>query len=367
MPSDTEWPRGRHSAVRLDNSIIIFGGFGETRKLYPTREIWMYNLYIEEWRKHVIPNTSAAPEPFNAAIAEVINGTIYTFGGMDTYDHTRRNALCTLNKTKQGSFTWINKVLCKEESPSPRNLHAGWEYAGKLWTFGGWGSSPEGYLNEHGSFSSYSLYGRIVMRNNQLLCYDPTTQKWANLQSFGSVPSPRSAHACATIKQKVWLFGGLYDDTEWMNDFFELAMHSLTWTQIQTSQPCPNAPHDWSTLTAVTENQLVLHGGFEPLSERKCSNTWIIDLTSYSWRQYTPGRDHARCCHTGLSGLNSNAIILGGLKDGEVYNFVFHVMLEPKSLQQLAMQIIFKNQNKLPCNLLPAKLISLLGISVKSR
>ena len=317
----------------------------------------MYNLYTEEWNKHVISDTNAAPEPFEAAVVAVIDKTIYTFGGMHTNGAHTQNELWTLSKAKRECFAWsFHESPYKEESPSPRRGHTGWEYAGKLWTFGGWGSSPEGYLNEHGSFSG--------PWNNQLLCYDPTTQKWTNLRCLGTVPSPRSYHASAMIKENVWLFGG-NDLMQRMDDLFELKMQSLTWIKIQTGQPHPHARNK-CTLTVLTDNQLVLHAGFR--GEESFSDTWIMDLTSHSWSQYTSGKDHVRYGHTASSGLSSNAIIFGGLKDDydtyEVYNNVFHVMLEPKCLQQLAMQRIYKNQDTLPWKCLPPKLISLLGISL---
>ena len=356
-----ECPRQCHSAVCLDNYIIIFGGISKTFKPISTRVIWMYNLYTEEWSNHVISRAHATPKPFHGAVAAVIDGTIYTFGGRNMWagQFCYRNELWTLNKAKREGFLWsFKEIQCKKESPSPRSGHTAWEYAGKLYTFGGWGDSPEGYLNEHGNFVD-----RLIAENNQLLCYDPTSQKWTDLLCLGTVPSPRSNHASATMNEKVWLFGGR--DFRSMDDLFELTMHSLTWIKIQTGHPHPYG-RSMCTLTLLTNNQIVLHGGFG--RGKGVNETWIMDLASHSWRQYTSGRDHVRRCHTGASGLRSNAIIFGGLKDlkdtYEVYNIVFNVMLEPKCLQQLAMQIIYKNKDTLPWKFLPVKLISLLGISL---
>ena len=142
-------------------------------------------------------------------------------------------------------------------------------------------------------------------------------------------------------------------------------MDSLTWTQIQIVQPRPHGRY-LCTLTAVTEDQLILHGGSTP-----SNYTWIMDLPSHSWRLYTSGKDHCRWLHTGSLGLNSGVIILGGSKDvcsscdTSESNNIFHVMLEPKLLQQLAMQIIYKHLGEQPWELLPVKLISLLGVKRK--
>ena len=369
MTNRTEPPKNNHCAVYLDNCIIIFGGYCSRRnKPISTRVIWSYNLYTEEWKEYVIQETVDAPEPFVRAVADTIDGTIYTFGGVNK---KYLNDLWTLKKTKRECFIWSYiKPQCKEQSPSPRTGHTGWEYNGKLWIFGGLGPSPEGYLNCNGDTAAISPR----FWNNQLLCYDPNTQKWSNPQCFGDVPSPRSGHCSAIIKNKAWLFGGV--GRPCCNDIFELTMHSLTWTQIQTVIPHPRACL-YSTLTAVTEGQLVLHGGLSTQGQ-----TWILDLKSHSWRLYRSREVHSRSCHTGSSGLNSSVIMFGGYGSQDVRD-VFHVALEllkfqkfqkkkkkkkknvaleAKLLQQLAMKIIYKHQDKLPWEVLPAKLISRLDL-----
>ena len=360
-----------HSAVYLNNYVIILGGFerGDDKPL-STSVIWMYNLYSAQWRKHVIPeHESGAPDMFHDAVVVAINETIYIFGGADNKGFRERNALWTLSKTKTGCFKWsFIESRCDKESPSPRKRHTGWEYARQLWVFGGEGPSPQQYLNNHGDVAVGFNENHT---NNQLLCYNPNISKWTNPQCFGSVPSPRSDHASASLKDKAWVFGGSsYDYWNTHDDILELTMHSFTWTQIYTSQPRPQA-RKLCTLTAVTltDDHLVLHGGTWRGSIPMLSETWIMNLTSHSWTQYTSRRDHSRWSHTASLGLNNNVIIIGGLKgafsDLE-YDNMFHVMLEAKSLQQLAIQAIYKHQHKLNWNCLPQKLISQLGFCIKN-
>ena len=142
-----------------DNCVIIFGGFWEysyTKKI-STRVIWTYNLCTEEWRKWTVEDKSDASEPFHAAVAAVIDGTIYTFGGVVSMKFIHRNALWTLSRTSEGCFTWRfikpQDGRSNEDLPSPRFGHSGWEYGGNLWIFGGTGCSSWGYLNDHGNIS----------------------------------------------------------------------------------------------------------------------------------------------------------------------------------------------------------------------
>ena len=378
-----------HFAIQLDNVLVIFGGTGRDEDKDDdspsTHVIWMYNLYTEEWGKHVIPkhvipkhviDKNGVPWKYNGAVAVAINGTIYTFGGSyGKYANLirERNTIWTLSKAKTG-FTWsFIKSQHNKASPSPRKWHSGWEYAGKLWVFGGHGPSPERYLNDHGDILSrrYDL-----TMNNQLLCYNPNIQKWTNPQCFGAVPTPRHGHESTSIKDKVWIFGGRDENWTLHDDMFELTMDSLTWTQIETAQPRPQA-RKWFTLTALTNNHLVLHGGDNGgyNSDSTLSDTWIMDLSSYSWRQYESRKDHTRRSHTASVCPNNNVIIIGGSQGGrngfnggpeylsEPYDSVFHVMLEAKSLQQLAARTIYRYENEINWNCLPEKLISLLGLS----
>ena len=334
MTDGIEPERGRHCAVHLDHYIIIFGGIlSNSRRTVSTHVIWSYNLYMEKWRNYAILETGEAPDELTNAVADTINGTIYAFCGqvLNKEYLTVSNELWTLNRSKSGHFTWSYiKPQYKDQSPSPRSGHTGWAYGRKLWIFGGAGPSPEGYLNVNGDIAHANVLA--LVGNNQLLCYDPNTQKWTNPQCFGDAPSPRTCHASTTIKNKVWLFGG-YDcrSRQLVDDLFELTMPSLTWTQIQTAQSCPQGRHS-CTLTALTKDQLALHGGICD-SEEALDDVWIMDLQSHSWRLYTSGQGYSRHSHTGSSGLSSSVIIVGG---GYVMDHnVFHVALEPKLLQQL--------------------------------
>ena len=359
-------PRSGHCAVSLDHLVIIIGDMCRYAETSSTRVIWIYDLYTEEWKRHAIPDTSCAPEPFHGAVAAAIDKTVYIFGGRSSKHDNVLNATWKLSKTNRQCFAWsCNKPQCKEKTPSPRTGHTGWEYAGKLWIFGGCGYSPMGYLNNNGDIDGYYDFAK----NNQLLCFDPQIDFWTNPQCFGSVPTPRSDHATAIINDKVWLFGGRNTYYKVLGDMFELSMNSLTWCLIPTAQIHLARSH--CTLTAVAEDTLVIHGGFgidHKMNNITLSDTWIIDLTSHSRRLYKSRRDQDRMHHTGSVGLKNNSIIIGGSKDYTgrgCDGIVFKVMLGPKSLQQVAMQVILKHQDELPLNCLPRKLLSLLGISVK--
>ena len=142
-----------------------------------------------------------------------------------------------------------------------------------------------------------------------------------------------------------------------------------TWTLIKTNQVKPPGRHG-STLTMILDDKLVLHCGGDS-DDVELNDTWILDLPSQTWTQYASYEDHPRLGHTGSRGINNNVIIIGGLydwpnifRDNQVskYKTVFHLRVEPKSLQQLTLQIICKHKTVLPWQCLPKSLLLLLDI-----
>ena len=296
------------------------------------------------------------------SVAVAVEGTVYTFGGRD-YDagnFDASNSMWKLSRTMERSFIWsFTEYQIREESPSPRCDTSGWEFAGKVWIFGGIGPSSEGYLNVHGDFAISQL--DLGEMNNQLLCFDPNTQKWTNPQCYGDKPSPRYDHCTAIIREKVWLFGGFHLGGQ--GGFYQLAMDTLTWTQIHIGPLGPQGSC-FSTLTATGNDQLVLYGFGEVNLNHEC---WVMDPASHSWRLHSEDDDTMLNFYTASKGLNNSVIMFGGcinLHDGcNLCNNILHVTFEPKSLQKLTLGIIYKHSTELPWKSLPKKLIALLGIS----
>ena len=352
-----------HLAVRIKNCIVVIGGWhgiGWTRFEPISKEvIWTYNLYTEQWRRHKIQNKNITYSS-EGACAAAIGTDIYMFGG-SMYDMiTKTNDLWKLSMP-QGYFKYFkwSKIDFQHDMklPTPRKDHSGWEYAECLWVFGGYGM-PSRFDNtnplcDHGVFSH-----RV---NNQLICFNPSTKMWTNPQCFGAVPSPRFSHKTAIIKDKVWLYGGKNDLFLSLQDFFEFNMQSCIWTQIESGQTRPQI-HGCPSLTAISNRYLILHGGLLLKDE---SNTWLMDLHSLTWQKH-PCDDQPRRGHTCTLGVNKCVIIIGGLSSTQTdYNTsisAFHVMLEPNSLQQIAMKTIYSWEYALPWRSLPQKLIAKLGL-----
>ena len=344
-------------AVRVNNCVLVFGGMDLQYTPIHSHVIWVYNLYTEQWRMHRIPDKESAPA-LRAACAEMIGSDVYVFGGYDMRRKCMQNEVWKLSGMRNECFKWtqIDFQCNMNNLPAPRDEHSSWEYAECLYIFGG----------NVGDFTNYTAYlsdyGEFTFDcTNQLLCYVASTNKWTNPQCFGDVPEPRLGHSTVLVNNKVWLHGGL-TKSFWRSsqDIFELDMLSYTWTRIKTGQTKPPGCIVYSSLTKISEKQLILlvHGG----QDLPCE-TWVMDLSSYTWRKHSSNINDSRFKHKGCYGINRGVVIIGG-SCKKSYTATFHMMLEPKSLQQLAMKAIYLHQYELPWKHLPDSLISQIGLSV---
>ena len=109
-----------HVAVTIGHFILVFGGI-LGYDYAPLNDIWTYNLYTEQWRKHVAQGETDSAACFMACAA-AIGSKVYVFGGC----RLRRgssNALWKLIVGSHGSFAWseivITETTTKAPAPSP--------------------------------------------------------------------------------------------------------------------------------------------------------------------------------------------------------------------------------------------------------
>ena len=73
-----------HTAIQQNHYILVFGGeYWEDaffQDLLPLHDIWMFNLYTEQWRK-ILTDRKTTPSGRADASATVIGPHIYMFGG----------------------------------------------------------------------------------------------------------------------------------------------------------------------------------------------------------------------------------------------------------------------------------------------
>ena len=315
-------------AVRWKDGIVVLS---ESKR----RSLWIYNLWTEQWREYELRKENCLPVDINQRGVE-IGLDIYMFGSFSD-----ENTLWKLARSTDNSFAWSRiQIKDRSKTPSKRKGHSVWEYDGKMWVYGGYGDSLAGYLNNHGDFDSdmsIVTTNSLIFRghNNQLLSYDPCLETWTNVPCSGDVPAPRKDASTATIKDKLYLHGGSPSNERYTKNMYVLDMHLVIWSRIETTGLTRPLRQTNVSFTPVTVNQLVFidNSQFQGV-------IWIFDVQSHTWKKHLGkdiGYDYD---HTGITGLRGSAIILGETVQpvGQAYNPLITVRLEPKHLQQLAMQ-----------------------------
>ena len=327
----------QHVAVCCKDRIVVLSAHNRC-------SIWIYNLWTEQWKNYTSRKGQQLPIRYGQVGVE-IGSDIYMYGGFDKLNMLWRLTRST-NKPCIDIF-YINRI----KRPSPRKDHSVWQYGEKMWIFGGLGGSPVGYFSEYGDFI---VAGRHRYINNQLFCYDPFSHMWTNVECCGDIPAPQAGASAAVMKHKVYLCGGYVSSSVSTRlRMYELSIHSMTWTQIEFTGLRYNI-HQIISLTSVRDNELVLHSntGYEK------GFTRILDAQSHTWKEHLEEKMGYGFNHTGTTGLHGSVIILGKTVEpaGQAFNPVITVRLEPKSLQQLAIQMIYQNLDSTLWKMLPKKL-----------
>jgi N-acetylneuraminic acid mutarotase len=171
-------PRYDHASCILDNTLIVFGGCGETGALNDT---WKYNIASKEWAK-----IYDGPCARTIQAMPVVNDTAYIWGGgISGFDAIDDSRMWILNLTT--GWTSI-----PTSGPKPRQGHSIVAIGTDLILFGG--------MNGSESF-------------NDTWVFDTISSEWREVEVGGERPMARSGHvACLIGEKKIAVYGGLVRD-----------------------------------------------------------------------------------------------------------------------------------------------------------
>ena len=324
----------QHVVTRLHDNIVVIGGMLRTDYRPQFKYIWTYNLHTNLWSKYVMREGDKTPPIAYGTFGSIgvtIKNNIYMFA---TPNLENLGMVWQLNRDREGCFSWHEIPVMK--APSYRRHMAGWEYAEKLWTFGGIGPSPVnvGHLND---FVEVDIIDSDDEEgtNNQLLCFDPSCSEWANLKSSGAVPSPRCVRASTLIGDEVWVYGG--SKKEQMRELYNLNINHLSWTKIQCKPTLPELFHPTLICGFTgTHSKLVLHGCQDSYTNKAKNITCVLDISSLSWSEYKTVSKIK--CQKGIAGLNSCMLIGGYVGEGQDYKSTVLIRLEPKTLPAVSLE-----------------------------
>lgn len=200
-----------------------------------------------------------------------------------------------------------------EDAPGPRCAHtltavaATKSHGPRLILFGG-ATAIEG-----GSSSAPGI--RLDGVTNSVHSYDIDTKKWTRIKPAGDPPSPRAAHAAATVGTMVVFQGGIGPAGHSTDDLYvlDLTNDKYKWHRVlvQGQGPGPRYGH---VMDLVSQRYLVTVSGND--GKRTVSDAWTLDTAQkpYAWQKLNPEGDRpsARMYATASARSDGMFLLCGG-------------------------------------------------------
>jgi hypothetical protein len=282
------------------NKILLFGGTdtGYTF-LYDT---WVYDLGTNTWTEIDTQDFFPEPRAYHAMVYSPSAEQVLLFGGIDEWEEALNDMWSFDLNTNAWNIvdynSWPNQIPGRGGHSMIYDPFE--EY---IWLFGG-----------------YDPYYRTYHQDTWLLEWrGDDYAEWHNETRLTSAPSPRAFSSMVCVysienpdDRYAILFGGeddedAFDDT-WRYDF------GSDWTILSPSIH-PSARSGHSMVYDHIAPRIILFGGYSTDTYETCSDTWIFNISTFSWNQNTP-IDHptGRYRHSMVHIPNSNlSLIFGGV------------------------------------------------------
>ncbi|KAK7491036.1 hypothetical protein BaRGS_00017732, partial [Batillaria attramentaria] len=317
--------RSGHIALCVGETLYVWGGFRTPAKgeasapPLPPSDLWRYNADGDFWTCAKCTDSNC-PDSTVGACGVKVGNYLYVLGGWRNPDGYLRQ----LYRLHLVSYQWE----AVDTQPDTDGLSARWNFT--AWAYGDRSIGLDSVLQEGW--------------NNQLLKLDTTTpgHSWSNPRCQGEPPSPRSGHAGALLKDKVYIFGGQQRENV-MNDLYclDLSNPRPVWELLSPSGSVPQARY-WHSLTAAGEDRLLLFGGLAR-DDSPLDDVWLLRLSpQVQWTELKSQSGHPRHYHTACCTQSGNVLVFGGCVDnilgydGNMPRFseqILEFQMQPKPLE----------------------------------
>lgn len=358
--------RSGHIAVVYGDRMIVWGGYVDHVQATSTSqilsayhysdELWIYNCFTELWER--ILTKGDIPPRNSGSCGVLLEDSLYIFGGFHGLNEPgamdgNSNQLFRLDLN---TMTW-ECLYPTGDQPAPCDKLAGWVYNGKLYFFGGFGPQPEfGVPFQHVIDPSTELSGLPRGWNNQLVVYNPVTNRWEWPRVRGPTPSPRAAHAADISGHKVFVFGGRIGNTR-KNDLHCLDLDKMWWSGNLT-RPYDLNPEgrSWHSFTFITDTRAIVYGGLNQYNT-VLSDCWLLDvMPTTRWCRFWCHHSKPRLWHKAqyvaacgelliVGGHRANILDPIGRKDHAEELLVIN--FTPKSLLRLCLDVVISYEQQL--------------------
>ncbi|KHN98810.1 Kelch-type beta propeller [Metarhizium album ARSEF 1941] len=253
-------PRVGHSSLLVGNAFIVYGGDTKIEESDTLDEtLYLLNTSTRHWSR-ALP---AGPRPSGryGHSLNILGSKIYIFGGQVEGYFMNDLSAFDLNQLQSPANRW--EILLpgdtSPKAPAARTNHSVVTFNDKMYLFGG--------------TNGFQWF-------NDVWCYDPAVNKWAQLDCIGYIPAPREGHAAALVDDVMYVFGGRTEEGTDLGDLAAFRISSRRWYTFQNMGPSPSARSGHS-MTNVGKSIVVLGG--EPSSATTTINDlgimYVLDTT----------------------------------------------------------------------------------------
>ena len=202
----------------------------------------------------------------------VLRSKIFIYGG-DAGDFDLSKTLSTLSL--KGHFEVLSPL---SETPSPRRDHQAFVHDEKIYFLGGYVNE----INENRGEDYRKRKGSPVYFTNEMIQYDPETNRFRQIFSRGRHLSPRIGSAVAVLGHRVFIHGG-HDNLGSLHDFFVLDMKTFELAEIESTGY--ESRISYHSAISITAKHLLFVGGYTPESQKATNQVKIYDAKSGAWEK----------------------------------------------------------------------------------
>lgn len=276
---------------------------GELKPRVPVdSELYVFDLNDLSWS--VVSATGDIPPPRVGVTMASIGETIYVFGGRDS-EHKELNELYSFD-TCANKWTLLSSG---DTGPAHRSYHSITADDRRVYVFGGCGNA--GRLNDLWAYDAvdkewlkfplpgenckprggpglavsqgkiWVVYGFSGVELDDVHFFDPSTEKWVQVETSGEKPTARSVFSTVGIGKFIFIYGGEVDPSDlghlgagkFSGELFALDTETLVWKRLEDGASSADhpGPRGWCAFAAGKRDGkegLLVYGGNSDSNDR---------------------------------------------------------------------------------------------------